>query len=358
MPFSRGREEIMNKLLAPIALLCAWSGSVFAQPAEVAEDQILELCMELQSRGAPEPLPRACAGKVLAIDAGPSLGLFPKPIPEAVVADPPRDAAHPARNRQLLVPSHGEGMNALFLLAAGEGPHPTMLLLHGLPGNERNLDLAQAVRRAGWNVLTFTYRGAWGSPGHFSIAGAIEDTDAAMAFLRSGEAIRDYGIDAHRLVIAGHSMGGLAAALHAAKAQDVAGLILLDAWNAGGSGDELARGGAAARKAFERGFDDLGNALQGATISTLYDELIAHRGAWKLPDLAPRLARLPVLSVYATHGGAAENKALADAIRAAGADRLRAVELDTDHSFADHRIALAGEVVRWLGDLTGPAGAR
>ena len=86
-------------------------------------------------------------------------------------------------------------MNALFFLAAGAGPHPTMLLLHGLPGNERNLDLAQAVRRAGWNVLTFTYRGAWGSEGDFSISNAFEDTRAAMDFLRSDEAISAYGID-------------------------------------------------------------------------------------------------------------------------------------------------------------------
>ncbi|MDO8912512.1 MAG: hypothetical protein Q8N10_08825 [Phenylobacterium sp.] len=32
-------------------------------------------------------------------------------------------------------------------------------------GNEKNLDLAQAVRRAGWNAVTFNYRGSWGSPG-------------------------------------------------------------------------------------------------------------------------------------------------------------------------------------------------
>ena len=31
-----------------------------------------------------------------------------------------------------------------------------------------------AVRRAGWNVLTFTYRGAWGSEGAFSIL-AVRD---------------------------------------------------------------------------------------------------------------------------------------------------------------------------------------
>ncbi len=37
----------------------------------------------------------------------------------AVTHDPPRDARHPARNRQLLIDSHGAKMNALFFLAAG-----------------------------------------------------------------------------------------------------------------------------------------------------------------------------------------------------------------------------------------------
>ena len=98
------------------------------------------------------------------------------PADPALFVDPPRHPTHPARNRQLVIPSgpvrpelgRSAEMNALFFLAAGEGPKPTMLLLHGLPGNARNFDLAQAVRRAGWNVLTFPYRGAWASEGTFS----------------------------------------------------------------------------------------------------------------------------------------------------------------------------------------------
>src|SRR5206468_12705463 len=85
--------------------------------------------------------------------------------PNAAMTDPPRNAAFPAHNQQLLIPSHGAGMNAVLFEAAGKGPHPTVILMHGLPGNERNLDLAQAIRRAGWDVLTFTYRGAGGSGG-------------------------------------------------------------------------------------------------------------------------------------------------------------------------------------------------
>jgi len=39
--------------------------------------------------------------------------------------------------------SSGKRLNGIIYLAQGQGPHPTVLLLHGLPGNERNLDLTQ-----------------------------------------------------------------------------------------------------------------------------------------------------------------------------------------------------------------------
>src|SRR5689334_9568202 len=134
------------------------------------------------------------------------------PAPRSAVIDPPRDANFPAHNQQLLIPSHGVGMNAVLFVASGKRPHRTVILMHGLPGNERNLDLAQAIRRAGWDVLTFTYRGAWGSPGDFSIANAMEDTRAALDFARSpaGEKL---GMDPRHIVLAGHSMGGATAAM-------------------------------------------------------------------------------------------------------------------------------------------------
>jgi pimeloyl-ACP methyl ester carboxylesterase len=45
-------------------------------------------------------------------------------------------------------------------VASGTGPRPAVVLLHGFPGNERNLDLAQDMRRAGWDVLYLNYRGS------------------------------------------------------------------------------------------------------------------------------------------------------------------------------------------------------
>ena len=311
------------------------------------------------------------------------------PTPPAVLFDPPRDQAHPARNRQLVIPSGpvlpGLGrwaeMNALFLLASGEGPKPTMILLHGLPGNERNLDLAQAVRRAGWNVLTFTYRGAWGSEGTFSIQHAIEDAQGALGFLRSPQAGLDSPIDTGRIVVAGHSMGGFMAAYVGAvdaacegrspaarPASPVpvagsrmhrdcsyfpplAGVILLDAWDIAVTARETKAAGSAGRAAFIAGLDDLGHSLGPVTAADLADEVIRHGEQWDIQALAPKLARLPVLSLYAKHGIAADNAAVVGSLRAQPGARVQAREMDTDHGFADHRVWLAAEVVRWLDGL-------
>lgn len=266
---------------------------------------------------------------------------------DAVTQDQLPDAEHPAVNRQVLVPSAGEGMNALFFLASGAGPKPTVVLLHGLPGNEKNLDLAQAIRRAGWNVLTFNYRGSWGSPGNFSIAGAVEDADAAMRFARKPDIASRYSIDPNRLVIAGHSMGGYAAARYAATHSDVAGLILLDAWDAGLEGKYL-RANPAEQAAFAAGFDDLGNSLHGADAQSLTSDVLALGEDQDFESLVPRLARHPTLSVWADKGIAAPNAALAGAIAAQPNARITTANLPSDHSFSDHRIALAQVVVDWL----------
>jgi len=264
------------------------------------------------------------------------------PYARAAVADPQRDARFPAHNQQLLIPSHGVGMNALLFEASGKGPHRTVILTHGLPGNERNLDLAQAIRRAGWDVLTFTYRGAWGSPGDFSIGNAMEDTRAALDFARSPEGAK-YGIDGRHIVLAGHSMGGATAAMTAAGAEGLDGLILIDAWNIAGGTSK----GAVSRDEMIQAFDDFGNSLHGASPESVADEVIARRSEWDLRTAASRLTGFPILTVTAKYGGAEENRATTAALRKANA-HVTAIEMDTDHPFSDHRIALASTVIRWL----------
>lgn len=291
---------------------------------------------------------------MLALSGEAYAGGMAKPIPSSVISDPAPDSVHPPRSAQVLVPSDGMGMNALFYLAGGAGPHPTVVLLHGFPGNEQNLDLAQAIRRAGWNVLTLHYRGAWGSPGTFSIAHVLEDTDAAIAFVRRPDIAEKFGIDTRRIVLGGHSMGGFATAAHARTDQQLLGVFLIDAWNVGGSGEEFAKVSGAARAVLaEKAFDDIGNSLHGATAASTAAEVLAHRTQWNFMSWAKDLTHRPLLVVGASKAGGDENRRLAEAVAASGG-KVTSVTLRSDHGFQDHRIALAADVVDWLQRLPIP----
>ena len=65
----------------------------------------------------------------------------------------------------VVITSAGSKLLGALYCAAGAGPHPTALVLHGIPGLEKNTDIAYALRDAGWNALVFHYRGCWGSEG-------------------------------------------------------------------------------------------------------------------------------------------------------------------------------------------------
>ncbi len=274
-----------------------------------------------------------------------------QPIPPSVISDPQPDPAHPPSSAEVLVPSHGAGMNALFYLAGGAGRHPTMVLLHGFPGNEQNLDLAQAVRRAGWNVLTLHYRGAWGSPGVFSLAHVLEDTDAALEFVRRPDVATKFGIDTRRIVLGGHSMGGFATAAHTRHDRALQGVVVIDAWNVGSTGDEMSKVSKnELPTAAEKRFDDIGNSLHGATAASVAAETVAHRTEWNFQSWASQLTHQPLLVIGASRGRGEENHKLAEAVTKAGG-KVTGVTLESDHSFQDRRIALAAVVVDWLQKL-------
>lgn len=115
---------------------------------------------------------------------------------------------HGASISELTITSHGKRMSGLAYLAAGIGPHPTVLLLHGYPGNEKNLDVAQALRSQGWNVVFFHYRGSWGSEGQFSFRGAEQDVQVALQYMRDEKNATALRLDPKRISLVGHSMGG------------------------------------------------------------------------------------------------------------------------------------------------------
>lgn len=265
-------------------------------------------------------------------------------VAAAIFTDPPADAAHPAAMTVLHIPSHGELINGLVYSPPGAGPHPTLLICHGLPGNEKNLDLAQAVRRAGWNAVTFNYRGSWGSPGAFRFAHNVDDAEAVLAYLRDPKHAAQLGIDTKRLAIAGHSMGGWVTALTAARDHGLIGAVMISAGDIGRLAD-MPRDQLVAVMA------DNMESLAGVTAQSMAEEIRAHAGEFRLQNAAPGLAKTRLLALTSDDGLAAHTDALVEAIRANGGSQITYGHVATDHSWSDHRIALANTIVTWLAAL-------
>lgn len=263
--------------------------------------------------------------------------------PAQADVDPPRDPAHPARVEVLHIPSAGLEINGLAYLASGAEAHPTLVICHGWPGNEKNLDLAQAVRRAGWNAITFNYRGSWGSPGEFHFVQVPEDAAAVIAWLRRPEVAGRLGVDARRIAIAGHSMGGWATARVAAADPTLLGAVLIAPADMGRLG-KLSRGDAVKAAA------DNAETLV-TTPEKMADELIAQSDAFALIQSAPGLAKIPLLVLSADDGLAESANSLVAAVREQGGKRVQTQHFNTDHSWSDARLGLATSIVDWLQGL-------
>ncbi len=265
------------------------------------------------------------------------------PLPAHLI-DPPHDAANPARMEVLHIPSGGVEINGVAYLAAGAGAHPTLVIAHGWPGNEKNLDLAQAVRRAGWNAVTFNYRGSWGSPGEFHFVQVPEDAANVIAYLRTPAVAAKFDIDPKRIALAGHSMGGWATAMTASKDPMLMGAVLISAADMGGiAGRPRAQVVAMAA----------GNAETLVTTpEKMADELSADVKALTLKSAAAGLAKIPLLVLSSDDGLTPGTDALTADIRAAGG-KVETQHFATDHSYSDSRLALQAAVITWLGTLPG-----
>lgn len=264
---------------------------------------------------------------------------------QAVVADPKPDAAHPANLHQIRYPTGGVEVPARFFVAAGAGPHPTVLLLHGLPGTELNLDLARAMQRAGWNVMAIHYRGLWGSPGQFSLTHAAQDARAALAYLHDPGMAEV--IDAKRIVLVGHSMGGFATVM-TGDDPGAAGFVTVSAWDPTADAPSMAPDKRAAMAASWS--PDL--SYTNITFDGMADDIVGNVEAWDWARNGAEMVGRPVLIIDSDDGLAPRGDALALAVgqaaKTGGGPAPTRLTFRTDHSYNDSRIALATAIVAWL----------
>lgn len=265
--------------------------------------------------------------------------------------DPVRNSDFPTIQAGITFESKGDLINGVLLITHGQGPHPTILLLHGFPGYERNFDLAQTFRRAGWNVLIFHYRGSWGSQGSYSFNNCIEDVSSALDFLSVKESSDLYRVDPQRIVIIGHSMGGFYALMGAINNPSINSVASIAGVNMG----DFLRANRDNQPVFDTFLDFFKNGLpplRGTSADKLLQESLTNAEKWNLLDHVNSLANRSLLLI----GGSLDtvvpvsihHKPLVDALTNKNATDLTSIVIDADHGFTDKRIALTRIILKWL----------
>ncbi len=138
---------------------------------------------------------------------------------------------HPATSQDIIISIGNDSIAGYGLFASGAGKKETVLLLHGLPGNERNFDVAQELRRNGRNVIFFNYRGTWGSQGEFMYSNCIEDVTKVLDYFSVPAHADRYNVKSDSFVLFGHSMGGGVALISGAEDPRVKKIAIYSPYN-------------------------------------------------------------------------------------------------------------------------------
>jgi uncharacterized protein len=271
-------------------------------------------------------------------------------MPDPLATDPPYDPVFPAATPALTFGSGGERLLGVLHVPPGRGPHPVVVLLHGFPGNERNFDLAQVLRRAGYAALVFHYRGSWGVGGTWSWGHVLEDAAAVVAALRDPRLAATHRLDPGRVVLVGHSLGGFAALMTAAADPAVTAVASVAGFDFGAVAAHC-RADPGARAGWVEAFAGELDPLEGTSGEALVAEMEAAGDAWRLGGLAAGLAGRRVLMVGTSRDAVTPHEVhhdpVVEAYRAADV-RLEHHVFATDHALSDHRVTLARTILGFL----------
>ncbi len=251
--------------------------------------------------------------------------------------DPGKAMSEPGQMGVTFLSGKDPLVGTLFL-ARGSRPKATFLLLYGIPGIEKNYDLAQALRGQGYNALIFHYRGSWGSAGMYCLETIPEDVVAAVDHIARGRYAR---IDRTKLAVIGHSLGGWAALLATATDERLGAVAVY-----GTVGDPsrirwTLEDIAAEFTPWLAGITPAGFSSQWAALN---DRL---NPALQIHCLAPR----PLLILHARQDMVIPIQHAEELSRRAGYPHTFEVHHEADHSFTWHRPWLVSRLAQWAHSL-------
>ncbi|MCX7798683.1 MAG: alpha/beta hydrolase [Melioribacter sp.] len=250
--------------------------------------------------------------------------------------------------------SNGFKVLGTMLTAAGEKLHPMIILLHGFPGNELNLDLAHVFRRQGFNVLIFHYRGCWGSEGTFYWKNLIDDLDSAISFIKCEESIKKFRIDTKKIILVGHSMGGFASMYYSAMHDDIKNVVSIAGFNSGAFAELIELD----KDIYNYSLEKIRSALpfvKNTNEEILLNELLQYKEQWNLLNYVSKLSQKNLLLIAAKYDSTApieiHHIPLVVALNMINSTNFEQYILECGHSFIDKRIELAKIISNWLSKI-------
>jgi len=255
-----------------------------------------------------------------------------------VLKDVTWDKNVPAGMNELFIPS-GDALIAGFIYRAnGAQKHPTLIMLHGYPGNERNLDLAQAVRAHGWNVIYFDYRGSWGSGGHFSFSNCVRDVANVVAFCKKYN--DSLHIDTSNIVLFGHSMGGWVCLKALAQLPGIKKGFALSTWNIYADFKNVKT----EQQMMEIARAEGSYFVLNTPLNELFEPVVRNLPYFNIQNDTAALASKQIIMLDEHNG----NRDLAETIKRSSHSYFDYEVWQTDHPFTNKRISLINKVVAFL----------
>ncbi len=250
--------------------------------------------------------------------------------------------------------SKDANIHGVFYKPHGVEPLPAVILCHGFPGNSTDvLGLGERLMKEGFSVLSFNYRGTWGSEGLLTNANSLEDVISAIRYVKSSYAVREFGVDPSGLTVIGYSFGGGMALLGSLEIPAARRVVCIAGGNLSEVGrmmqqsDEFRR---AILKAVDQDICDSG--LRGPKAEELFAEVFADMDKYDLVKHAEALSNKDILIIGGWRDQASPIEhhmlPLFRALQKHGARQVQIEIFDTDHSFANIRSQLADRIISWL----------
>jgi len=260
---------------------------------------------------------------------------------------------------EITINRDGVLLKGKYYMSEGIGNFPTVVLLHGFPGNEIDvLGIGKKLSEVGINALTFNYSGTHQSEGEFNFDNTQKDIGAVFEFIHQSENIHKYKIDTTRIILGGYSYGGGMAMTYAANHIEIREVFSIAGNDHGAFMKEYKRN-PEMQKEINKMFEELkaqpGTVRfgPGGTAKGIAEmKIIELNPTFDLRNCAPLLVQKSILLVagWDDNNASVENIVLPlyRALNKEKAQNVRIIAFQDDHSFRNSREELAQKIIEWI----------